>query len=100
MQPNRVVHCKRERFDVYIGRPGKWGNPLVLDREENREQVLREYRRWLDGDSVMTLRFGAPPSKTEIVIELKGKILGCWCAPKSCHGDILAEIANEPTDKS
>jgi len=24
--------------------------------------------------------------------ELKGKILGCWCAPKACHGDILEEL--------
>lgn len=27
--------------------------------------------------------------------ELKGKILGCWCAPLPCHGDVLAEIANQ-----
>ena len=26
--------------------------------------------------------------------ELKGKDLVCWCAPKSCHADILLEIAN------
>ena len=23
----RVVHCKKEPYDVYIGRPSKWGNP-------------------------------------------------------------------------
>lgn len=27
--------------------------------------------------------------------ELKGKRLGCWCAPRSCHGDILSRLANE-----
>jgi hypothetical protein len=21
----RVVHCKKEEYDVYIGRPSKWG---------------------------------------------------------------------------
>jgi len=26
---------------------------------------------------------------------LRGKILGCYCAPLACHGDILARIANE-----
>ena len=26
--------------------------------------------------------------------ELKDKILGCWCKPLPCHGDILAELAN------
>lgn len=23
---------------------------------------------------------------------MKGKILGCFCKPKSCHGDILVEL--------
>ena len=23
----------------------------------------------------------------QIIEELDGKILGCWCKPKSCHGD-------------
>jgi hypothetical protein len=29
------------------------------------------------------------------VSELKGKILGCWCKPKPCHGDILVELADK-----
>ena len=24
--------------------------------------------------------------------ELKGKILGCWCHPTPCHGDILIKL--------
>ena len=24
--------------------------------------------------------------------ELKDKVLGCWCKPLSCHGDILVEL--------
>ena len=27
------------------------------------------------------------------------KTLGCWCKPKSCHGDILLELANQKTEK-
>lgn len=23
-----VVHCKKAPYDVYIGRPGPWGNPF------------------------------------------------------------------------
>jgi len=26
--------------------------------------------------------------------ELRGKVLGCWCAPKACHGDVLVSLAN------
>lgn len=29
----RVVHCKRDKFDVYIGRPGKWGNPFTIGKD-------------------------------------------------------------------
>lgn len=25
----KVVHCKKEPYDVYIGRPSKWGNPFT-----------------------------------------------------------------------
>ena len=39
----RVVHCKREPFDIYIGRPSKWGNPFVIGRDGNREQVIEKY---------------------------------------------------------
>ena len=29
-----------------------------------------------------------------IPIELKDKVLGCWCKPLACHGDVLADIAD------
>ena len=28
--------------------------------------------------------------------ELKDKRLGCFCKPKSCHGDILIELIEKP----
>ncbi|MBX6723654.1 MAG: DUF4326 domain-containing protein, partial [Dactylosporangium sp.] len=27
--------------------------------------------------------------------ELRGRVLACWCAPKPCHGDVLARLADE-----
>lgn len=81
----RVVHCKRARYDVYIGRPSKWGNPFVIGRDGTRAQVIEKYRAFVLSSAPM---LAALP-------ELHGKILGCWCAPQSCHGDVLAELANE-----
>lgn len=50
MKPEpRVVHCKKESFDVYIGRPSRWGNPFNLKRESDREAVLQRYTAWLFG---------------------------------------------------
>ena len=42
-----VVHCKRAAYDVYVGRPTIWGNPIRLEREADREDVLLRYRAWL-----------------------------------------------------
>ena len=81
--PTRVVHCKRQRYDVYIGRPSKWGNPFVIGRDGSREQVIAKYRAWVL----------AQPELVAALPELRGKILGCWCAPQACHGDVLAELA-------
>lgn len=85
----RVVHCKKEPFDVYIGRPGKWGNPFKIDVDCSREESIRLYREWL------TKAISEHPELLEeIKKELKEKILGCWCAPRICHGGVLAELAD------
>jgi hypothetical protein len=79
---DRVVHCKKAPYDVYIGRPSKWGNPFALGEHGNRQQVIEKYRKWvLDQPELMA----ALP-------ELRGKVLGCWCAPLPCHGDVLVEL--------
>ena len=40
----RVVHCKRENYDIYIGRGSKWGNPFVIGKDGSREEVVEKYR--------------------------------------------------------
>lgn len=87
-----VVHCKREPFDVYIGRPSKWGNPFVVGRDGTLTEVLRKYRK----------RIVKKPHLMSALGELKGRTLGCWCKPKEgfkgrllCHGQILAELADK-----
>lgn len=44
-----VVHCKKEKHDVYIGRPSKWGNPFknnyskLLPNTNGKEELVGEY---------------------------------------------------------
>jgi Domain of unknown function (DUF4326) len=78
-----VVHCKRHAYDVYIGRPSKWGNPFEIGRDGTREEVILKYEIWLH----------SKPELLAALPELKDKVLGCWCAPKACHGDVLASLA-------
>lgn len=79
----RVVHCKKKPYDVYIGRPSKWGNPYEIGNDGTRDEVLLKYRKYI------STRIKELPFE-----ELRGKVLGCWCHPKPCHGDILIEIVN------
>ncbi len=80
-----VVHCKRDEFDVYIGRGTKWGNPYIIGKDGTREEVIEKYQRYI----VMRRK-----DLLEDLEELKGKRLGCWCAPKACHGDVLVDLIN------
>ena len=89
----RVVHIRRERYDVYVGRPSKWGNPfshlsgtLAEFRVASRKEAISRYREWItEGDGRHLLAD---------LHELLPLTLGCWCHPRSCHGDVLAELAD------
>lgn len=88
-----VVHCKREPYDVYIGRPSLFGNPfthkegtIAQYKVASRDEAVSKFEEWLRAQ---------PELVTKVKKELKGKVLGCWCAPLSCHGDVLSKIANE-----
>lgn len=85
MAKTTVVHCKKAKYDVYIGRPSKWGNPFEIGKDGTRAEVIRKYRKWLRKQ----------PGLMKAIRQLKGKVLGCWCHPKPCHGDVLAELANK-----
>ncbi len=74
----RVVHCKRSSYDVYIGRPSKWGNPFIIGPDGTREEVIMKFEQYLLNSELL-----------KDIGELDDKILGCWCRPYRCHGDIL-----------
>ncbi|MGA9172340.1 MAG: DUF4326 domain-containing protein [Nitrososphaeraceae archaeon] len=45
MMVAKVVHCKKEKYDIYIGRPSRWGNPFVIGKDGTRE-VITKYNEW------------------------------------------------------
>lgn len=93
-----VVHNLHDDFDVYIGREvpehgltgSKWGNPFVMADESDgeRDRALAAYREW-----ILT-----QPELMASLEELRGRRLGCWCAPKRCHGDVLVELLESTRD--
>ena len=81
----RIVNLRCEKYDVYIGRGSKWGNRFVIGRDGNREEVIKKYREWILKNDDLLNCLG----------ELKGKVLGCYCKPLPCHGDVLVELVDE-----
>ena len=79
-----VVHCHKSKYDIYIGRPSIWGNPFVIGNDGTREEVIEKYRQYIL----------QKPELLNRLPELKDKVLGCWCSPKKCHGDVLVELIN------
>lgn len=82
---------------VYVGRSAKnrqqchsnsnLGNPFVIGRDGTREDVIKKFRTHALG------RIAFDHEYLERVKALYGKTLVCFCAPKACHGDVLADLA-------
>ena len=85
MECSRVVKKGEAAYDVYIGRGSKWGNRFVIGIDGNREEVIEMYEEWIK----------TQPKLLDDLIELKGCVLGCYCAPKRCHGEILLKLLQE-----
>lgn len=81
----KVVNIETDSYDVYIGRPSKWGNPFKIGDEYTREEAIQKHAEW-----IMT-----QDELLEDLHELRGKVLGCYCKPEICHGDILLKLANQ-----
>lgn len=113
-----VVHVRSQAWlnavaagtAVYIGRncPGRggppfkgspFGNPFKAGIfyaegkrvEWTRDDVIRMYREWALGTRPHPK---SKPFPRELLESLRGKSLGCWCAPQKCHGDVLVELLN------
>jgi len=83
-----VVHCKKQAFDVYIGRGSKWGNPFKIGVDGSRDEVIAKYREylwdWVRRDHCEAI---------DQLAALHNKTLGCYCAPQACHGDVLVRAS-------
>lgn len=100
-----VTNLHHQGYDVYIGRggggsvpkvPWRWGwlgNPVVVgkvcpvcgDTHSDNGSTLPCYREYL-------LERLKNPAWAEEFYKIEGKILGCFCKPRPCHGDVIVEV--------
>lgn len=100
-----VVNIYKDKLYVYVGRKRfgmHFGSPFSFTNVNNlasvivgsREESVQAYSDWLDEIAWLTVE----PERREWILshipDLRDKRLGCFCAPKLCHGTILAIRAN------
>jgi hypothetical protein len=77
---NLIAWAKERGLFVRVDRATPWGNPFVIGRDGDRATVIAAYcDQHLPSRPDLLARLG----------ELRGKALGCWCAPLACHADVL-----------
>ena len=94
----KVINKNKESYDVYIGRGSIFGNPFThlplknthaREQVSSREEAIERYEEYffnrLEHDEEFLIE----------VLKLKDKTLGCYCKPKSCHGDVISEFLNK-----
>jgi len=96
IQRRRVKGWRLPPNTICVGRGGKWGNPhkitdYVGTDNERRSASIKHWLYDLD-------RGALSYNRDDIVRELRGKNIACWCPIGSpCHGDALLAIANRGT---
>lgn len=99
MKPKRIQLSRKKGWrmpanTVKVTRPGKWGNPFVVQFDphadyspQNACEAVKIFRESIGGLKRLAIRE-----------ELRGKNLACWCSTEPgtfCHADVLLEIANK-----
>ena len=92
------LHNWKEKIDMI----GDFEDLYMTGEEYRAEKApYQNVEAWLDTKSKMTDAIKKyeeyllnSPELLKDLHELQGKVLGCWCHPKKCHGDILAKYAN------
>lgn len=87
-----VVDVRKSDYDEYVGRGTVWGNPFLIGRDGSREEVIEKYsvhivKKLLDD-----------PELIPVLLDMEGQRLGCFCAPRPCHADVLVKLIEDYRD--
>jgi len=83
---NLIAWATSTGLYVRIDRHSTWGNPFKCPADGDRDTVIRNYTEHY---------LPYKPSLQGKRRDLRGKALGCWCAPEACHGDVLKRWCEE-----
>lgn len=79
---------------VIVDRSTTWGNPFSAGIL-GREHAVCAFEQLLSADGVDARAHLGYPEPEQIIAELAGRDLACWCPlDELCHADVLLRIAN------
>lgn len=81
-----IAWADQRDMKTRIDRNTDWGNPFEMDKDGSRDDVCDKFEQHY---------MPHKPSLIKRLPKLKGRVLVCWCHPERCHGDHLAELAND-----
>ncbi len=103
----KVVNLRKSSYTVYIGRAGHghdgyWGNPVKLNTRcsicseihETRGSTLDCYEVYLRNKLQTSNAFKRKFFSLDI-----NDVLGCFCRPDVCHGDVMIKVWKEIHEK-
>ena len=92
----QVVNKYKETKYYYIGRGSMLGNPFVMNNQsiEERNRVCDEYKKYIEKKVFIEKdkNFIDELNKLKELSKINNLNLGCFCAPKRCHGDAIKEL--------
>ncbi len=89
----RVVNKYKEKYTHYIGRGSILGNPYEIGLDGTREEVIKKYEQRTY--SIIFHSLDIQPLRQAIYDLPENAILGCYCKPKACHGNVIIKIWKE-----
>lgn len=73
-------HCFTGQINAQLG------NPYTMRGEQTRELVLKQFEAWARRNPAIMARIRSLPGSA---------VLGCYCAPKACHGNTIIKLWKE-----
>lgn len=103
----KVVNLRGNNYTVYIGRAGHgqdgfFGNPVKLNepclvcerRHTTRGSTLLCYEQYLRTKLQTSTAF-----RVRFMELSKDDVLGCFCKPDECHGDVMIRVWGEMNEE-
>ena len=92
----RVVNKYKEKYTHYIGRGSIFGNPFKIEVVGSRAKSISLYEGYVRKLMAEIIAQKEEHKLPKAIYDLpEDAVLGCYCKPQPCHGDIIIKIWKE-----